>query len=525
MASINSHNIPSQLGNTLRTYAQTKSEEPEKQDRRGLSSAPKTRTNTPADQTSLTISNVRKEPTDTYTHLKESLTAEQLSLDDIRGSLSQLRNLSGFTSSYEGTQRTVHAPGTRQADSKNGDLFTINVTTKDGDTVELTINRSSGTENGRDGEYQFTDTTLSFVVNGELDEGERDAVAQLALKLGSLGDEYRSEDWAKLGELKAFNEEELSGFSLKVAGNEGNSFKVDYAIDELADQRTLSTNLNDYTYDLQVDIHGLYLDSDLSNNEQYQQHRDLIRSTVMDYEGSEDAGGKSEQVTATFFLEGMDALFGAKAPAATDEDDEPANIDDDINRTLDRNLGKKDGLLEAFSTGLADFSAEFKTPLLRPNEEVQSEVSTLELHISQDSSVTTKKSQDHSLTNISQQTEYSSKISQHLDYVPLEDGGVGDSYLYRTDIKSGSLTRTLGILDDKTPLYIDENRTQEHRQIDKLVVDGFIEKKTDTDLSKPEENTQERKILASLPRDKNMTQKQLQDYLLIEPKSTYSTQA
>jgi len=525
MASINSHNLSSQIGNTLRSYALPKSEEPEIQREHGLSSARKIPTATPPDQTSLTISNYREEPTNTYTHLSESLTSEQLSLGDIRGSLSQLRSLTDLTSSYEGTQRTVHAPGARPADSKYGDLFTVNVTTKDGDTVELTINRTSGTKNGRDGEYQFTDTTLSFTVNGELDEGERDALAQLALKLGSLGDEYRGEDWAKLGGLNAFNEEELSAFSLKVAGNDGNSFKVDYAIDELADQCTLSTNLNDYTYDLQVDIHGLYLDSDLSNNEQYQQHRDLIRSTVMDYKGSEDAGGKNEQLTATFFLEGMDALFGAKAPVATDEDNSPANINDDISRTLDRNLGQQDGLLDVFSTGLADFSAEFKTPLLRPNEDVQSEVSTLELHISQNSSVTSSKSQDHTLTNITQHSEYSSRISQHLDYVPLEDGDVGDSYLYRTDIKSGSLTRSLGILDEKAPLYIDEKRTQEHRQIDKLVVDGLIEKKTDTDLSKPEENTHERKILPTLPRDKAMTQKQLQDYLLIEPKSTYSTHA
>ena len=526
MASISSHSIQTQLSGTLRSYSPEKNDEASPQNARRLSSTSGAAANAPVDQTTLNISNHRTDSVNTYTHLSETLTAEQLSLDDIRGSLSQLRSLSDLTNSYEGTQRTVLGSGPGALNSISGNLFTVNVTTKDGDTVELTINRSSGTEEGANGQYHYIDTTLSFEVIGELDEGERDALAQLALKLGSLGDEYRSEDWAKLGNLNAFNQEELSSFSLKVSGNEGNSFTVDYAIDELADLRTLSTNLNDYTYDLQVDIHGLHLDKDLSNNEQYQQHRDLIRSTVMDYKASEDAGGKSQRVTAAFFLEGMDALFEAKAPTARDEenkDTETPNINDDVHRKLDRNFGQEGGLLDAFSTGLADFSAEFKTPLLRPNAEVQSEVSTLELHISQNSSVTNSKSQNHSLTNITQRSEYSSKISQHLDYVPELDGNVGDTYVYRTDNKSGSLTRSLGILDDKTPLYIDEKRTQEHQQIDKVVKDGWIDKKTTKDLSKPSENTHERKGLAALPRDKAMTQKQLQDYLLIEPQSTYST--
>jgi len=478
----------------------------------------------------------------TYSHLEKTLTAEQLNSGELRTSLNSLQGVFGSVQSFTGSMRELN--GNLQAElpavdgdsdsyqaSDKGKLFTLTVTTSDGDTIELEINKSQGVEGSlSDGNYyRYTDTTINYKVDGDLDAGELQALAELADKLGGLGDDYRSEGWLKLGGMEAFNSSELSGFKLDVLGEGADSFSLQYSIDGAGGQRSLSSNLNGYTVDIKVDVNGFKLDEDVANNAQYQQYRELILNTAMSYNGGEQAGGASAGLAAGFFLDGLDAVFQAQGVAPREDDvaeEEPIVADDDaavLHPALSAMNNESRAQAENFTSGLADFTAAFHTPIFRPNEDQPGEVSTMSLNIAQTTTVGVSRNDEHRYTRVNQQSEYDSRVSQHLglagdgvehaNLAPQEEGG--QSYLYRTDMKAAMISRGLNFEDNKL-ISVDELRRQQHLQEKKKVVQGEVESHTREDLSSSLKNTAAYIEVARLDGGQRLAQQFLGDKRTIE---------
>lgn len=580
MASINSLNSHLVANSTLNSRVQPAKPEPIVDAPQKVLRAGFRYSKQPSPETSLSsqpkelAATAQQEIAQTYTHLSKTLSPEELELDDFRSSLNRLQDLAGITKSYKGSMRSLRragasvlsepqsAPrgrqdnydsaGKRYTPADSGKLFSLTVTTADGDTIQLAVNKTYNPEGEMGSEsYTDTETSISFEVFGDLDEKELQALAKLSDKIGSLTDSYRKDGWTSLGGLDSFDESELSSFSLNVLGVGSDSFDVQYSAGGLSGQRSLSANQNGYRYDIQADIDGFKLDEDIGNNAQYQQYRQLILSTALSYKAGEDAGGVNRQATAGFFLDGMAALFHAPETskealepdeAASRESPEGSSLEgrapggeateasgqatssDELHPLINSRFGSENGLLDRFSSGLPDFTAFFSTPVFRPNGENPGEVSVMELNLSQSTRITETRDALHSYSQVSQHSEYSSRVSQHMgiagdsvehaNLAAKEDGG--QSYLYRTDKKSGGITRSLNFQDNASFVSVDEIRTQQHIRTDKLVIGGYIQDKTTEDLSDPEKNTANRLLVANTRGEKDLARQRLEDYRTIE---------
>ncbi|NIB39945.1 hypothetical protein HBA55_10130 [Pseudomaricurvus alkylphenolicus] len=480
-----------------------------------------------------------------YTHLERELTREQLDLTDIRATLARVQDYAGDTNSFKGiltgdtqqSQNTValqphQSDGGREPDNKaanSGKLFSLTVTTADGDQVEIEINKGHGDD----------ETTITFKVDGELDLDEQEALTKLTNKLGALADNYRSDAWVQMGNLDAFDHTELTGFSLQVKGASDQIFKLQYTIDENAGYRSLSSNLNGYNFNIRVDLDGLKLDPDIATNHQYQQYLDLISETAHAYRQGEDAGGESTSRTAVFFLEGMNAVFGVDHNTHADDATATSQTTDTTvqgeaplfpqhNPAAAEPFGdlttRNQKLIDNFTSGLPDFIASFDTPVFRPNPDQPMEISTLSLDIRQITEITSRRDDQHRYTNINQRSEYESRVSQHLglagdsvehaNLAPQEEGG--QSYLYRTDIRAASIERSMTFEDRSKLIAVDQIREQEHIRKEKLVVGGEIERATIEDLSAAFKNVDQHYSIANTPAQQRQAEKFLNDYRTIE---------
>jgi len=174
----------------------------------------------------------------------------------------------------------------RTGGAQVGNLFSLTIKTKDGDEINITIDRSKGIDEALG---RYSEMSIGFDISGELDSEERQALAELANKLGAVAEAYRNDGWTNIGDMGIFDSDTLSSFSLSIAGTEGDSFEIAYAIDQTAGERTLSANQNGYQYDLQVAINGFMLDQNFANNAHYQQYQDLILTTARAYKGGEES--------------------------------------------------------------------------------------------------------------------------------------------------------------------------------------------------------------------------------------------
>ncbi|MGH1374604.1 MAG: hypothetical protein ACRBBW_21385 [Cellvibrionaceae bacterium] len=465
----------------------------------------------------------------TYAHLEKNLSVNQLDISDMRGSLGQLTDLIGDSTSFKGTHREEGAigqyliPEIDDQATGSGKLFSLTVTTADGDRVEIQISRTQGTVGDLEqGGASYRETTLSVKIDGELAAEEFEALSGLTDKLASLADNYRKDDWVQLGDLSAFDHDQLSGFQLDVSGVDGNSFSLDYKIDTDSGEKTITSDLNGYKFDIRVDLDGLKLDDNIADNAQYLQYQQLIRDTAYAYKQGEDAGGVSSSKAAAFFVQGMDAIFRIDEDEKEAIDQRRSNTDqapENALGDLDKMNSSNQRLLDDFSSGLADFEASFNTPVFRPNEDQQSEISTMSLNISQTTDVDRSSDQDQSYININQRSEYQSRVSQHLGlggdsvkHANLDsEAQGGQSYLYRTDIKSASIDRSLSFADTNRLIAIDEQRSQEHIQKDKTVIGGKLESNTIEDLSSAYKNADTRVDIAQTTREQQ-TQQILKSY-------------
>ena len=536
MDSINSLGSVSRLGQSLHSRLQEElQEDPTHAQRIVSTDTPVSESATTTTLTSSARSSGEAKAPQTYSHLETSLSSDQLNLSDLRGSLGQLQSLVGEATSFKGTYRVEAGPGQLAAvpsidgAADSGELFSLMVTTADGDRIEIEIGKTQGTEGSLSGGdlYTYSETSVTFKVDGELDSGELEALAKLTDRLAGLGDNYRSEGWLQVGGLEAFDHSELTSFKLDVLGVGSDSFSLQYDVDSVSGQRSLLSDLNGYQYDISVDMDGFKLDKNFAENSQYQQYRQIIRDTAHSYRQGEDAGGVSSSKSSVFFLQGMDALFQVKYDETTEVDStdtKEADEKSEVDSALAGMTASNQQLLDNFSSGLPDFVAAFDSPEFRPNEDQRSEVSTMSLDMAQITTVTRSRDAEHTYTNVNQRSEYQSRVSQHLglgadsvEHANLDSkSNGGQSYLYRTDIKSASVDRSLNFQDENKLMSIDEIRNQQHIQKDKVVVEGGLDSNIIRDLSSPTKNVDTHFQIANTESEKRQAQGYLSDYRVIE---------
>ncbi len=462
------------------------------------------------------ISNTRNIRAATYEHLSKTTNTLQTDFNSMRESMGNLSRFATSNSEFESTYRTRVDQMEDSQSLSQGRLMSVTVRTKEGDEIEFQIDRSIGVESNKEGMMRVAETRVSFSVTGDLSDEEREALGELADKLGFLADSYLGDRKTSMNNLLDLDQDVLSGFNFDIKGLESSNFSAEYAVDEQAGTRSLSANLDDYTYELSSNIEGFFLDETLSDNEQYRAIRDLITDTARAYKAGDQGIGKVSSEIASFFLDGLDALFLNVEPEDESADGDESPSTHGVSRALERNLGQEDGVLDSFASGLPDFSAEFNTPLLRPNENAQGEVSTMGLEVSQSTDIQHAKEGARDVDVIKQSLEYQSRMSQHVDVEPpgIENGA--DSYVYRTDKESGSLTRALTVLDGITPVSVEEKSEHQHERTEKTVKDGKTISHESEDLSRDSENYEVKKLLPPLPEEEDLTEREMLKYLSID---------
>ncbi len=484
---------------------------------------------------------------DTYQHLsKGSLSEEKLAGLDKRQSLKQLQGLMENNKSYaiEARREIITQTETRKTEAGTSHSIkeigeyndpqdmSFSITTKDGDHIQIQITDSR--EYDEDGSSYDT-RAISFEIDGDLDAGELQALAELSDKVAGMSDDFSAQEWTDLGNFDAFDETELKHFSLDITGSGATEFSIDYAVDETLGIRTLNANQNGYEFDLSVDLDGLMLDSSIANNAQYQQYRHLIQDTSLAYE----SGTEDPLKVSRFFQQGLDLLFRVDQQddkeSAEDIDNNVKQAPDSAQAAIDKHIANNANNLEKFSSGLADFSASFSSPRVVTD---QGEVLEMKLDFSQTTSIEAVGEHGYSYR---QDSEFSSVVSQINTFKPWQESSPtetsesnptdspGDNtekspglYTYTSEKKNESISRALNFSNANDIASIEEIRNSNRELKEEIVkpekdINGeayttIVDKHTERDSDHSELSFN----VANTTGELRLAQQQLSNYRTIE---------
>ncbi len=341
---------------------------------------------------------------------------------------SQISSLSKETAEYRNEARQFKvpqklltekfSPDFTAARGNKAEAVSVNVRTKDGDTIQIQMSRvlykdgSSGIE-------------FSFVVDGDLSEAEQKALGQLADKLGQVSDTFFRTGTTELRGLRDVDTSVISGFSLTLQRPKGDSVDThtyDYRVDEVAQTQMLSAeDANGYKVDITSALSPL-IKGDGIDTQVLQQYIDLIRRATDE--------GNAPSESQRFMLDAFSGFFtAAQLTAANDE--------------TTQSFSEKS--VAAFDSGLPDFQAKFRSPVVH-NRNFYSQASALVLTIQQETNIETNG--DNIL--IKQESRYE-LINNRFAPLPglerpdLENG----NYQYITQRTEATTSRILSMTGDR----------------------------------------------------------------------------
>lgn len=414
-----------------------------------------------------------------------------------------------------GERRFVNDGGINEAPrAKTGDLFELSLKTKDGDTVTVSISAEQLDSLGEGSMAPELEMKFSFSVAGDLSEAERDAVDSLMSRLDDIADEYQQHDWADVEFMESFDNSTLSGFSLNVAGDNGNELNIEYSLDFESGGHTLSVNQNGYEYELSADNVLNQTGSAFQANATYQQYQQVLIDTTRSYEAGEFSGGVSSSKAVEFFMDGLQAVFSPLDSDKSDSSSAGASKDapggarhdaglasrDDVesespNSSLVEMKARNDGPAGSFLSGLPDFIATFNTPAFLPNSSNSGEVSQMTLRLDQVTDISVDPSSG--VKTLVQSYSYDSQVSQHFgiggdsmrhaNLGKVSEPG-GQTYVYEVVRQSATLARSVELGRDGTVIDYREDKDSEHTKTTKEVVNGNIEKQQKENLTAPHDN-------------------------------------
>lgn len=412
-----------------------------------------------------------------------------------------------------GKRKFVNDGGINQISGvKEGELFSLTLKTKEGDTVSFAISAEVLNGFDKDTANAAVETDFLFTVIGSLSDKEREAVNSLVGRLGDMARDYQQHGWTKVDFLEGFDDDQLAELSLNVQGEHGHSLAVTYSRDGTSvGAHKLEVNQNGYEYALTADGILSKGHESLQENLLYQQYQQVLLDTTRSYKAGEFSGGIHNTKAAEFFLDGLEAILAnpndiENATHHTDasgdsgltnkisgqidsESLDSAETSNSENRPSPR---PKEG---DFLSGLADFSASFNTPRFLPNASNSAEVSQMTLSMEQVTEVSVAPSDGEK--TLHQSYSFDSVVSQHfgvggdsIKYANLAgaDEPGGQTYLYKVIKQSATLARTLTLDRDQRILGYEENKDSEHAITSKKVINGNIEDIKREVLDDPKDN-------------------------------------
>lgn len=287
--------------------------------------------------------------------LSQKLAADTTTLRAYKSPLSasslfnQVGALSRETSSYKNAAFSYQVANTKANEKlklkfsdTNGtpqQTVTLRVHTKDGDTIDVKIQHSRGS-NGDNLE-------LSFDVKGKLSEAEQDALEKLANKLGQVADEFFRTGTTELHGLKEFDQANLKDFHIEFSkiksADTYSTLSYDYSVDEQT-QHLRAKDSDGYSFDISADLQDLLGTANISFNQSLENYLSIIRKTLNEHNPLQQEHSNTSSMR--FIIDGLTSMLSSTrvqtglAESSTTEQ-----------------------ALDAFDTGLPDFTAVINAPL------------------------------------------------------------------------------------------------------------------------------------------------------------------
>ncbi len=403
---------------------------------------------------------VYSEPVTVVSYLRDKShtgTAAQATNQALLGSLAQIKNgkapvavshlfsqvaaLGRETGEYRNEVREFRVPSRVAVDKFTPDFTAakgkrmesvfLSLRTRDGDNIHIQFGRNTI----RDGTSVMT---FSFEVEGELSEGEHQALAALMEKLGAMGDEFFRSDTTELRGLKELDRDFIAGFSFKLqrynpATDSYVEHSYEYRVDEVAQTQTLRAgDVNGYQVDITTQLSRLADQASLEAG-LLQAYLDLIAH----------AADKSSAPNAStrFMLDAFSSLFDGYLTLATEK----------------AGLTLTQANLAAFDSGMPDFSASFRSPVYH-NPGFYSQIAAMSLTMEQQ----TRREQTGENQLVKQQTGYQLSYSKFANIPNQALDMLGGFYTYIQERESAETNRILSMTGDRVNnLWVEQEADRE----------------------------------------------------------------
>jgi hypothetical protein len=372
---------------------------------------------------------------------------------------SQVGALSRETNEYRNEARQFYVPSKVGVDKFTPDFNGVsgtrmesaflNVKTKDGDVITIQLGRNMLP--GGISKLEF-----SFVVDGELSEKEQKALAQLADKLGAMGDEFFRMDTTELRGLKDVDTSVISAFSFTLqrpdpATDSYVEHTYEFSIDEATQtQHLVAEDVHGYSVDIKSQLQSLAKNNDL-DIALCQQYIDLINKATDDSD--------TPNASKRFMLDAFESLFSGffTAPNTLVEAETGSAVNAEQSKRAEHALA-------AFDSGMPDFKASFRSPVVH-NPGFYTQVSSMVLTLEQNTQV----EQNGNNLLVKQETHYDF-INNHFEDFPSEYlDDIGGNYTYTTEHEQATSSRLLSMTNERVNNVWMEQEASKEKQINHFV--------------------------------------------------------
>ncbi len=382
----------------------------------------------------------------TSTALMQSLNqfTEKKTTFSVSSMFSQVGALSRETSEYRNQARQFYVPSKIAADKfspefsgsagARAESAFLTIKTKDGDSIQIQFSRNKSGD--------LSQMEFSFVVDGELSEAEQKALQKLAEKLGAMGDEFFRMDTTELRGLKDVDTDSISYFKFTLqrpdpATDSYVEHSYEFRVDEVTQtQNLIAEDVRGYSVDIKSQLQNLAKEKVLEP-ELFQQYLDLINQAADE--------GDAPNASKRFMLDAFESMFaGFFTPASAQQE-------------LDVEKDRVASAVAAFDSGMPDFTASFRSPVLH-NPGFYAQAASMVLNLEQDTRV--EKNGDNLL--IKQESRYE-LINHHFEDFPKEYlDELGGSYTYTTEREQGSISRILSMTNERVNnIWIEQGASKE----------------------------------------------------------------
>ncbi len=303
----------------------------------------------------------------------------------------------------------------------------LSVKTKDGDQIHIELLRRNIGVIGSTLEF-------SFKVDGSLSDAEQKALGELAEKLGQMGDEFFRTDTTQLRNLKDIDTSVISSFSFTLKRPAPRDTFVEHSyefkVNEQTQTQTLSaSDVRGYKVDITTDLHTL-AESSNANANALEPYLEIIRQATDD--------ANMDNKSRRFILDAFSSMFDQFLY---------------VPKTLETDTAI-DATRAAFDSGLPDFTASISSKVVH-NHEFYAQAAMLKLTLEQQTRVESYAD----TTLIKQESSFELVNNRFEGIFDIENREISNpDYRYITEHRSGNVTRTLSMTEDRVNnLLLEQN--------------------------------------------------------------------